>query len=267
MIIFTLDDEPLLLRSAERAVREAVPDADIRGFRRAKEALAEIEENKVFPDAVFCDIEMPGMDGIAFAGRLKQLSPKTRIIFVTGYTEYAVEAYRIHANGYIMKPLKPERVREELGIPVLYTPADENRIRAKCFGWFEAYWKGEPLGFGRSKTKELLAFLIDREGTVCTAEEIINVLWEDTIDIMKGKDRIRHLVQDLTRTLQGIGMEQVLIRRSGQLGIRRDMIDCDFYRMLDGDMTAVNSYYGEYMNQYSWAESTNGRLSFLKENS
>ncbi len=57
-------------------------------------------------------------------------------------------------------------------------------------------------------------------------------------------------------------MDDVIIRRHRDLAIRKDMVDCDYYRMLDGDMDAVNSYRGEYMIEYSWAELTNARLHF-----
>ena len=78
------------------------------------------------------------------------------------------------------------------------------------------------------------------------------------------KHRIRDLISDLRKTLREIGMEDVLVRRSGQAAIMRDRMDCDYYRMLDGDMQAINAVHGEYMKQYSWAELTTGRLSFLK---
>ena len=260
MEIIAIDDEPLLLRAAERAIREAVPDAEIVTFQRASEALREIEDKGIRPDAVFTDIEMPGMNGLEFAVKLKDISRKTRIIFTTGYTEYAVEAFKVHAHGYVMKPLTAERVREELEQDAEPHAAEKDKIEVRCFGYFEVFWKGEPLKFARSKTKELLAFLIDREGAMCTSEEIAASLWEDESDIKKSKDRIRHLVQDLNRTLRGIGMENAVIRRSGLLGIRRELLDCDYYRMLNGDVDALNSYYGDYMNQYSWAEITHGRL-------
>ena len=58
-------------------------------------------------------------------------------------------------------------------------------------------------------------------------------------------------------------MEKVLIRSRQQLAVRRDLVDCDYYRMLDGDMDALNSFRGEYMVDYSWAELTAGKLYFL----
>ena len=62
-------------------------------------------------------------------------------------------------------------------------------------------------------------------------------------------------------------MEEALIRGHRELAIRTDMIDCDYYRMLEGDMDAVNAYHGEYMKEYSWAELTNARLEFQSKNS
>ena len=76
------------------------------------------------------------------------------------------------------------------------------------------------------------------------------------------KARIRILISDLRQTLKQIGQEELIIRRSGQIAIRREAIDCDYYRLLDGDVDAVNAFHGDYMLQYSWAEMTAGQLAF-----
>ena len=260
MRIFLIDDEASARNSMERIVRQVRPAAELATFSRGQAALDAIEQEGLRPDVVFSDIQMPGLSGLSLAVKLRTLCPSAKVIFVTGYDESAVEASRLHAYGYVMKPLTAERVREELEQDAEPHAAEKDKIEVRCFGYFEVFWKGEPLKFARSKTKELLAFLIDREGAMCTSEEIAASLWEDESDIKKSKDRIRHLVQDLNRTLKEIGMEQAVIRRSGLLGIRRELVDCDYYRMLNGDVDAVNSYYGDYMNQYSWAEITHGRL-------
>ena len=78
------------------------------------------------------------------------------------------------------------------------------------------------------------------------------------------KARIRLILHDLRVTLREIGMEDVLIRERRQLAIRKDMVDCDYYRMLNGDMKAVNAFGGIYMEEYSWAELTTARLLFQR---
>lgn len=289
MTIYVLDDEPIALRGTIKTIKEVVPDAEITGFGRAKEALAHAADADVKPDIVFSDIEMPGISGLEFAVRFKTLCPETRIIFVTAYSHYALEAFRLHVHGYILKPITAERVKEELeyalkdratgsaGHSTGQEPeknagrnegsagagkADAEKLQAQCFGYFEVFWKGEPLMFGRRQTKELLAYLIDRKGASCTAEQIAAALWEDEDNMKNLKARIRILISDLRQTLAKIGQEDLIIRRSGQTAIRREGVDCDYYRMLDGDMDTVNAFHGEYMVQYSWAEMTAGLLAF-----
>ena len=272
MIIYVLDDEPIALRGTINTIQKVVPEAKVTGFSRANDALRHIRDTKEYPDVVFSDIEMPGMSGLNFAVALKRLCPEAKIIFVTAYSQYAIDAFRLHVHGYILKPITAERVREELDYLIKENtpeqePAQEEEqtrelLKVQCFGYFEVFWKGEPLMFGRRQTKELLAYLIDRKGATCTSEEIATALWEDEDNLKHLKARIRILISDLRQTLAKIGMEDIILRRSGQIAIRRDAVDCDYYHMLDGDMEAVNAYRGEYMMQYSWAEITTGQLTF-----
>ena len=261
MLIFIIDDEEIVREETRQTVQEAEPESEIVTFKNAMDALDSIKSGQV-PEVVFSDIEMPGLTGLEFAVKLKSISPSTRVIFVTGYSEFAVEAFKIKVHGYLLKPLSVEDVVRELN----YIPAGEqqmkNKLTVKCFGHFDVYWNGQALIFGRRQSKELLAYLIDRRGAACSADEVASVLWRDGEDSKAEKNRIRVLVNDLRNTLKDIGMERVLIREHRELAIRRDMIDCDYYRMLDGDMDALNSYRGEYMVDYSWAELTNAKLYF-----
>lgn len=314
MKIYVLDDEPIALQRSVKIIQQVEPGAEIAGFGRAKAVFEQITQRGEAPDIVFSDIEMPGMTGLEFAVRMKQLCPDTILIFVTAYSQYALDAFRLHVHGYILKPLTEDRVREELeyalkqireninespltidqngqdriskesktedrrpsaGITGPMEMQDKNtdrliedrkeKLQVQCFGYFEVFWEGEPLMFSRRQTKELLAYLIDRKGASCTAEEIAGALWENEGNMKNLKSRIRILISDLKRVLESIGKEDLILRRSGQIAIRREGIDCDYYRMLAGDMDAVNSFRGEYMVQYSWAEVTAGQLTFGME--
>ena len=139
------------------------------------------------------------------------------------------------------------------------------KLCVRCFGNFDVFFHDRPLVFRRSKTKELLAYLVDREGAACTAEEIISALWGDQETVQSPKSYLRQLTKDLSEKLASIGMEDVLIREHNQWAIRKELLDCDYFRLLDGDAEAADAYYGEYMNQYSWAEQTGARLHFRKE--
>jgi len=262
--IFLIDDEASARNSMERTLREARPEAQISVFSRGQAALDAITGEGLRPDVVFTDIQMPGLSGLSLAVRLRTVCPTARIIFVTGYNEYAVDAYRLHAHGYVMKPLNAERVLEELAHLEQLSPlaAEPEKLTVRCFGYFEVFWKGSPLHFQRNQTKELLAYLISREGAACTNEEISTALWEDEADLRATTNRIRTLFSDLNLTFRQLGMEDALIRHRGSIAVNRDRFDCDFFRMQNGDADAVNSFRGEFMVQYSWAEMTAGMLVF-----
>ena len=263
MLIFAIDDEPVLLETLRDAIARAEPGADLRAFPLGKAALRAMEEEGVRPDVIFTDIRMPGLSGLELAVRLKTVSPNSRIIFVTGFEEYAMQAFRLHASGYLLKPVDAAQVREELD--ALRRPLEAlrpDKLQVRCFGYFEVFWQGTPLRFGRQQAKELLAYLISREGDACTMEQISTALWEDDNDLAATGVRIRTLLNDLRTTLRSIGMEKAIVRRRGWIAVDRKEIDCDFYRLLDGDVAALNSFHGLFMQQYSWAELTAGSLEF-----
>lgn len=264
MQIFLIDDEASARNSMERVVREARPEAQISVFSRGQAALDAITDDGLRPDVVFTDIQMPGLSGLSLAVKLRTVCPEAKIIFVTGYNEYAVDAYQLHAHGYVMKPLKTERVLEELTHLEQLTPlaVKPETLTVRCFGYFEVFWKGSPLHFQRNQTKELLAYLISRDGAACTNEEISTALWEDEADLRATTNRVRTLYSDLNQTLRQIGIEDALIRHRGSIAVNRDRFDCDFYRMQKGDVDAINSFHGDFMVQYSWAEMTAGMLIF-----
>ena len=242
MLVFVIEEEVSILGDMEKAILGVRGDKDteIAKFSRCKEALDAIEKGRI-PDVVFTDTEMPDMSGLDFALRLKGVAPDTRIIFVSGDELYELKSL-------------PE-----------FRKADRKKLEIRGFGQFDIFWQGKPLIFARKQSKELLAYLVDREGAACTSGEIATALWKEGEDTASEKNRIRVLVNDLRTTLRKIGMEDVIIRDHRELAIRRELVDCDYYSMLEGDRNALKAYRGKYMEDYSWAELTNANLYFKKK--
>ena len=247
MTILAVDDEKLLLMALENSIREAVPNADIAAFRKAAEALAYTEENQV--DVAFLDIRMRGMDGLELARRMLEIDPRINIIFCTGYDDYISEAFReIRCNGYITKPVDTQKILQEmrhLRAPLDITP--NKKIRFQCFGNFEAFVNGEPMQFERAKTKELLAYLVNACGAICTNNEIIVNLWDDDENHDSYYKKLR---LDLLNTLERYGCSDILFRQRGGIGIATDLVDCDYYAWKKNN---PGKYPGEYMKQYLWS--------------
>ena len=238
------------------------------------------------PNRIMC-VEI---DGSALLKSLKRIagwtSDEPRICPGIDLPEYSAVCFDL-TEAFVLNPAflnAPDRVKEELehaleekksGQPEqddLSPESDlkqrqknlQEQLKVECFGNFEVYWKNMPLMFGRRQTKELLAFLVDRRGPACTPEEIAQVLWQNQNDLEGLSAQVLILLKDLKRVLDTIGREDIIISRGGKIAIRKDAIDCDYYRMLAGDMYAVNSYQGEYMAQYTWAEITDVKLEFEK---
>ena len=259
MKILMADDEPSALAVLGRAVLEAVPDAETRSFLVAAEALEEIRGRGFRPDVAFIDIRMPGVSGLEMAKDIRELSPRTNIIFVTAFSDYAMDALELHPSGYIMKPATREKICVEL--QNLRFPQEEgkrHRIRVQCFGNFEAFAGDRPLRFEFSHSKEILAYLVDRQGASVNTGELCSVLWDD--DSNSRKSQLRKYISDLNHTLESAGGGDVFIKSRNSFAVSTAAIDCDYYRFLRGEVPAVNTYNGEYMAQYSWAEMTLGSL-------
>ena len=153
MKVLLVYDEQLQLIRLESAVKKALPpETETLCYSNPVKALEENAETKF--DVAFLDIEMPKINGIQLAKKLKAVNPAVNIIFVTAYNDYALDAYKMHASGYITKPVNENKVKEEMeGLRHPVELKRANRLYVKCFGNFEVFSDGVPLKFQRSKSK------------------------------------------------------------------------------------------------------------------
>ena len=253
MIAIAVDDEALMLGALVAAVKASPDITEVEKFSNCEDALGYVKDNPV--DIAFLDINMRGMGGLALAEKIISACPDCKIVFCTGYEEYAIPAFKLHASGYLLKPVSAKDVQAEIdnikGILQKQKP-----LEVKCFGTFEVYAKGEKLTFKRSKTKELFAFLIDRNGAGVSVAEIGVTLWE-TDEEQKNQNYIHQLFRDLLQTLETIGMDGIFERNNYLYSINPEKISCDYFNHLK---TGKPEFLGEYMTQYSWAEGTCGLL-------
>lgn len=255
MRVLVVDDEKVIRDGAARVIADCIPDPDMVVCASAAEAL-EAAEKRPF-DIVFLDIEMPGMNGVELAKKIREIAPDTNIIFSTAYPQYAGEAFSVHASGYITKPLNRDKVMAEIG-DLRHPIRNEDRgLRVQAFGNFEVFFDGKPLHFKYAKTKELLAYLIDRNCAVVEIGEIRATLWDDDED---RTSYIKQLRKDLVDTLREVGAEDAIVIMRGGIGVIPSKVRCDYFDYLAGREKGINSYHGEYMQQYSWSEVTHGSL-------
>ena len=131
MIAIAVDDEALMLRALVRAITASPDIREVFSFSDCEKALDYVNENEV--SVAFLDINMRGMGGLTLAERILNLRPDCKIVFCTGYEEYAIPAFKLHASGYLMKPISAEDVQEEID-NIKGLRQKQKLLEVKCFG-------------------------------------------------------------------------------------------------------------------------------------
>ena len=192
-------------------------------FGKAGDALTWAESNHF--DVAFLDVELHGMSGTEIAHRLREKSPYLPIIFCTGYAEYALDAYRLHADGYLLKPIHAEDVQNELDRlngksrikPLLYI--SDNRMTFKDKN-------GEVFEFRRGRTYDLMRILVEANGAPLTKEEIYDKLFGTVSGFLeKNSNYFSKLAGDLSATLALHGAGEVLIKAANRYALDMERIE------------------------------------------
>lgn len=251
MNVIIVDDENLILQMETSIVKKVLENANVESFFNMKDALEYAKNTQI--DIAFLDINLEVGSGLELAKKLQKLNEKVNIIFCTGYSEYSLDALELYCSAYLMKPLTKDKVIKALK-KLRYDVSEKDKdLFIRCFGNFEAFYKGEPIKFKHKKTKEMLAFLIDRNGALLSFKEIMVGIFEED-----GKDSyLRNLKSDLIMTFGLLGLENIFAQDWGKIGVIPDKINCDYYDYLNGDK---DKFKGEYMSQYSFAETTFANL-------
>lgn len=259
-----LDDEVIAAEYIKSLLYEIDENAEVVVINNSIQAL-EIATQKQF-DVCFIDIQMPGINGVEFAEKLKKIYNKINFIFITGYLDYMGEAFKLDASDYIVKPTNVNQIRHALenlrySVPENETEKRVPNLKIVCFGNFEVFIDGKPVKFKFDKTKELLAYLIHKKGARCSSKEIIATLWEED-----GHDSYyRMLKKDLQDVFKKLGCDKLIYSERGQIGmLHLEHIECDYFKWIEDRDEGQKLYHGEYMAQYSWAEETNALIEIEK---
>lgn len=108
--VLVVDDEAPALDEMAFLLRRDPRVGSVRTAHNAAEALKVLYDEAV--DAIFCDIKMPGLDGVELARVVSRFAQRPQIVFVTAYDEHAVDAFELQATDYVMKPVRTDRLAE-----------------------------------------------------------------------------------------------------------------------------------------------------------
>ncbi len=110
-VILVDDIKPILLGSLP-VLEEVLPNAVIKGYLWPAEALEYARENRV--SLAFLDINLGGTNGLDLCRALLEINPHTNVVYLTAYSDYALDAWNTDAVGFLLKPITPDGIREQL---------------------------------------------------------------------------------------------------------------------------------------------------------
>lgn len=254
-----VDDEFWMMEQFEEECA-LIKEIEIVGkFLSGIEALAYAQNNPV--EFALLDIELPGLDGIELARELKKLYPQIIIVFVTAHKNYLEEFINIKADYFVLKPYTREDVEDVLKRAKLLSRRLKKRIYIRTFGTFEVFVDGKPVHFRNAKSKELLAYMVDKRGGVLNSREAFAALWEDRGEYNEINSGIfRKTLLRLRKNLAEAGISELFMPDSKYRALNPEVFDCDLYDFLDGKEDLHKYFAGEYMNQFSWGEATLAHL-------
>lgn len=112
MNLLVIDDERPARKELIHQILDLYPESQIQEADSGATALKAISSQPF--DVLFVDINLNDMEGTTLAEAAKKLLPKAQIVFATAYSQYAVKAFELEVNNYLLKPFDPERLREVL---------------------------------------------------------------------------------------------------------------------------------------------------------
>lgn len=261
-----VDDEEMALEVLENMLSPYHEVNIVGKYTDYNKALEEIEEKK--PELVFLDIEMGEMNGLEVAGIIMNKLDNVEIVFVTAYSQYAVDAFEVNAIDYLLKPIVPKRLEKAISRVKesdIYNKDKNpvNELKVNAFNGFQVLdSQGEEVSWRTQKAKELFAYLWLRQGKTLTKDTIIENIFPDR-DMDKASTFIHTTIYQLRKALRKLGYEKgILYSQEGyqlKLPIESDLekllaiIKKDRYTSEDiGKILEI--YKGDFLKEgYPWA--------------
>lgn len=285
MRIVLVDDEYLSITRLKTLLEESkVPGIEVVGeYTDSLKAMDEIQSLQ--PSIVFLDIVMPDMDGLALGEKIQELLPDVEIVFTTGFDQYALDAFNLHAVDYLLKPIQISRLEKTLDrleqINNKHKKRSRNSTIINLFGGLRVVLpdgQTQILKWRTSKAKELFAYLLNHRDEIIYRDTILELFWPES-DRDKASKQLYTAIYTIRQTLKNYGLEGVqisspLLNSGYKLLLEQTVVDVEQWlsslkalpslekSTVDQHEQVFQLYTGDYLGDcdYLWAESEKERL-------
>ncbi|ARF17609.1 response regulator [Sporosarcina ureae] len=268
-----VDDEPLALQLLAHKLATFTGVQVVKTFTNPLHLLDDIQDLSF--NVAFLDISMPGMDGIDLADHLLSIDPTIKIVFVSAYRDYAIQAFELNSIDYLLKPLKNERLENTIArlthsLSSVFVPQTESGelLQIQCFQEFIVQYKQEVVKWKTIKIKELFAFFLTYHKESIHRDVLIETLWPDT-EYAKAKIQLHTALSHLRKTLESLGFSKVIVFTNQSYSMKLSNFYCDALEMeklvqqhtvatgssIDSFKKSIRDYEGDYLELegYDWS--------------
>ncbi|MBU5354685.1 response regulator [Paenibacillus barcinonensis] len=233
MRVVIVDDERLAIMRLQH-ILEGIEEVEVVAtYTNYSELLNDFP--RLQPDAAFLDIDMPGMNGLELAANLQGMELDTEIVFITAYDQYALDAFRVNALDYLLKPVDEIALRNTIHRIFKRkerAPAKkkESTARIQCFGHYivSRLSDGSPVDFPTAKAEELLAYFLIHRDTSLSKWSICESLWPEH-EPQKAEQNLHTTVFRMKKTLLDNGIQIQLSSKKGFYHFQL-LESCDYVR-------------------------------------
>jgi two-component SAPR family response regulator len=267
MNILFIDDEPIAVKQFEARIKSCTGFEEVHTFSRVADILQFVETKLVNTNdsyAAFLDIEMPHLKGTELAVKLREMIPDIQICFITAYENFALDAYKIDAIGYLTKPYSTEQLQHEIDklADAVQTAKSKSReqkkshttkghtVYFKTMPFFEIYIDDKIVTSCTAKPKELFALLVSRNGAEVTRDMAIGCLWPDRENNETTGSLFRMTMMRLKQFLIEKDIEDILVSSKISHSLNVDLYDSDIKNAVENHVLDKKE---PFLTEYSWA--------------
>ncbi|RKQ17999.1 response regulator [Ureibacillus endophyticus] len=247
-----VDDERLVSNFLKMQLEHSNLVNVVEEFIRPIDALNEIPVIK--PDVAFLDIEMPGMNGIELGTKLLNKFPNLEIVYVTAYNQYAVEAFKLYAIHYILKPSDEEDVLEAIQRLIdkksYQMMQSDNSLKIELLGHIKVFQNDKEirLKWTTVKVEELFSLMVLHRKNGIEKWQIIEKLWP-SIEMKKAEQNLYTTIYRLKKTFLESGIQLTIENIKGKYYIELSDCSIDIEEKTDW---SIDQLFGDRV--YKWKQ-------------
>ncbi|MNI19531.1 Transcriptional regulatory protein YehT [compost metagenome] len=270
-----IDDEKPALLHLERLLQADGRIEVVGKYTSARAGLEHLSQMKI--DVVFLDIGMPGINGLKAAEYIREIDSHIHIVYITAYSEFALEAFEIQALDYLLKPVMADRLNKTISrmstvvgsksLAMMENTKEEPMVL--CFKRLDSTHTAKKLHFRTLKAQELFAYLLHKNEQWVTKDSLLGTIWPEYTED-KALTHLHTSVYQIRKQLKQWGGDATVkyAHDSYRLEQKGFKVDVDLFEQeLMGKPGGLQDsverwerieklYRGEYLedHDYSWAK-------------